>query len=646
MTDGRDDAGPRPTAGTPRDPTGPASTASDERILLLECRLAQLRSQLESARVEADLARTRLAEAAAREADHARRYSAAMQELAEARAEIASLHRRLEHSEALRAQLEGQLFEPDTRGDAEELVRLRREVLVERHRADVNERIAARLRQRVEELEASRETILSHLAEWQQLVRREGPDAVDLARYLSDLRREILDLEARCALAERREAAYRRRLAMAGIDPDEVLAELQDSQAHREPWADAGAVDPLRQWEQRIDDLPLFEFPLRPITAVVSENGEPARGVVTDVEPRTLVEPVADGAAAGPVAAADTEAGPAVDRDGGDVEPAAENEEAASDPAEVGSVDAAATPEPAEVVPLVSGAAPEAAEATVGGVESAAAVADVALEAADTVAGEVQFAEAADSAAEQGGGDVGAAPEREDGAVVLVAGRDGAAVGGETDRGGVDADAAAEDREATAVVLGVGHDGTADGVVAATDGSADDGQPEPAPPAQPLEERAAEPEVVPEPLNVLVAALENADILTLRIELRRCVRACGEDAVLDVIRPRTGSSRPAVRAAAYEALGLLLGRDPAALEPFVRAGLDDPDGRVRRRVVLAAAAAQGLPLRSLLEPIRTDPDPQVRRVVLEVLRHLPPSTGEERRRSDESGVLSAVRPVA
>ena len=83
-----------------------ASPASDrERVILLECRLAELRAQLEAARGEADQARTRLAESAAREADHARRYAAVHQEIAGARADVAAMHRRLERSEALRAVL-------------------------------------------------------------------------------------------------------------------------------------------------------------------------------------------------------------------------------------------------------------------------------------------------------------------------------------------------------------------------------------------------------------------------------------------------------------------------------------------------------------------------------------------------------------
>jgi HEAT repeat protein len=97
-----------------------------------------------------------------------------------------------------------------------------------------------------------------------------------------------------------------------------------------------------------------------------------------------------------------------------------------------------------------------------------------------------------------------------------------------------------------------------------------------------------------------------------------------------VIRSWLGTPEPQVRAAAYQALGHLLERDPARLEPHIRWGIADPDGRVRRRVVLAAAAARGLALRPLLEPLRQDPDPQVRRVVHEVLRRIPPTSDDTR----------------
>src|SRR5690606_4392086 len=173
-------------------------------------------------------------------------------------------------SEALGAQLEGQLFEPDAREDAEELVRLRRDILVERHRAEVHERTAARLRERVEELQTSRETILSHLAEWQELVRRDGPEAVDLARYMSDLRREILELESRNTMAERREAVFRKRLAMAGIDPDEATAELLDGAEEPAPPPDsehdilaAPAQEPVSRLDEPwLDALLPYELPV------------------------------------------------------------------------------------------------------------------------------------------------------------------------------------------------------------------------------------------------------------------------------------------------------------------------------------------------------------------------------------------------
>jgi HEAT repeat protein len=74
-----------------------------------------------------------------------------------------------------------------------------------------------------------------------------------------------------------------------------------------------------------------------------------------------------------------------------------------------------------------------------------------------------------------------------------------------------------------------------------------------------------------------------------------------------------------VRAAAYQALGRLLVRDPARLAPHIRRGIADANPHVRRRAVLAAAGARGLALRPLLEPLTDDPDPQVRRIVRRIL---------------------------
>jgi hypothetical protein len=44
--------------------------------------------------------------------------------------------------------------------------------------------------------------------------------------------------------------------------------------------------------------------------------------------------------------------------------------------------------------------------------------------------------------------------------------------------------------------------------------------------------------------------------------------------------------------------------------------------------VLTAAAARGLALRPLLEPLTGDPDPQVRRIVLRILRAQDPGRNE------------------
>src|SRR5258705_3464145 len=100
-------------------PTSAAPAGSD-RTLLLECRLEQLRGALDEARAEADQARIRLAEAAAREAGETLRLSVLQDEVARARAEVAALHRRLEQSEALRAKLQGHLFESEGKDAARE----------------------------------------------------------------------------------------------------------------------------------------------------------------------------------------------------------------------------------------------------------------------------------------------------------------------------------------------------------------------------------------------------------------------------------------------------------------------------------------------------------------------------------------------
>jgi len=195
-------------------PTGGGSAGSD-RTLLLECRLEQLRGALDEARAEADQARVRLAEAAAREAAETQRLSVLQDEVARARAEVATLHRRLEQSEALRAKLQGHLIESEPREDAQQLVRLRREVATAHERIAASEQIASQLRARVDELVASRETLLTRVVEWQRAVRAGDTEAVDLAEFIASLRRAVLDLERDNAIGERREAALREQLEQA-----------------------------------------------------------------------------------------------------------------------------------------------------------------------------------------------------------------------------------------------------------------------------------------------------------------------------------------------------------------------------------------------------------------------------------------------
>jgi hypothetical protein len=355
-------------------PAGAVPEAAD-RIFLLECRLDQLHSALQSARSEADATRTRLAESAVREVDHARRAYVLHEEIAAAREEIAALHRRSELAEALRAEVEGRLLESGARDEAAELARLRREVREQRERAEATERTSGELRLRVEELTATRETLLTRVAEWQNLVREGDPEAVDLSEFIAALRGEILDLEHRNAEGERREAELRERLERAGVA----------AEAPRAP------------------------------EAVVSQELDP--------------EAVMDGA----------------------------------------------QPEPVSMNGMPS-------------------------------------------------------------------------------------------------------------------------------------------------MDGLSAALAAAESPESKIELILRLGRSRKDSAFYAIRTHATASEPRVRAAAFEALGRLLENDPARLEPQLRWGLADPDPRVRRRVVLAAATASGLALRPLLEPLRMDPDPQVRRVIHEVLR--------------------------
>src|SRR5439155_25504385 len=128
---------------------------------------------------------------------------------------------------------------------------------------------------------------------------------------------------------------------------------------------------------------------------------------------------------------------------------------------------------------------------------------------------------------------------------------------------------------------------------------------------------AAMPAVTPEPpqppADDLVAALAAAQNPQDQVELLLRLGRRGGDDAFYAVRPWATADDPNVRAAAYQSLGRLLERDPTRLEPHVRWGIADANPYVRRRVVLAAAAARGLDLRPLLEPLSGDPDPQVRR---------------------------------
>jgi HEAT repeat protein len=114
------------------------------------------------------------------------------------------------------------------------------------------------------------------------------------------------------------------------------------------------------------------------------------------------------------------------------------------------------------------------------------------------------------------------------------------------------------------------------------------------------------------------------------VDLLLCLGRRGGDDAFYAVRPLAGAEDPSVRAAAYQALGQLLERDPVRLAPHIRSGIADANPHVRRRAVLAAAGARGLALRPLLEPLTSDPDPQVRRIVHRILRDQDPQRTEAR----------------
>jgi HEAT repeat protein len=127
----------------------------------------------------------------------------------------------------------------------------------------------------------------------------------------------------------------------------------------------------------------------------------------------------------------------------------------------------------------------------------------------------------------------------------------------------------------------------------------------------------------PAPEPVAEPACDDRDPQARIDTLLRLGRSGNADAS-QAIRTELGAPEHGVRAAAYQALGQLLEHEPARLEAYLRRGIADTDPRVRRRAALTAASARGLDLRLLFNHLRLDPDPQVRRVVKEILRHTAP----------------------
>ncbi|MDZ7839485.1 MAG: hypothetical protein U5R46_01510 [Gammaproteobacteria bacterium] len=238
--------------------SGDGSSPEADRVFVLECRLEQMRASVDEARAEAHRARSLLAEATARESDRGRRHQLVLEDLAAARAEIESLHHRLEHSEAVRAGLEGRLFESTVPDDAQELVRLRSEAAAARDLTAARQRTVADLRGRVEELVASRETLLTRVSEWQCAAREGDADAINLSEFIAALRHDILELEHRAVMAEQREAELREQLRQAGTqkDADSSSTDASAAEPDPEPSNSTSAVD---EPEAAGDEAPRFE---------------------------------------------------------------------------------------------------------------------------------------------------------------------------------------------------------------------------------------------------------------------------------------------------------------------------------------------------------------------------------------------------
>lgn len=112
--------------------------------------------------------------------------------------------------------------------------------------------------------------------------------------------------------------------------------------------------------------------------------------------------------------------------------------------------------------------------------------------------------------------------------------------------------------------------------------------------------------------SLLVSALETEEEPSIVVRLLDLLGQAGDSEVLERIRAWGGDPRAEVRAAAVEASLLLAA--PGEREALVSRGLSDPSPWVRRRTLLASAAAVGLDVGPLAAERLDDPDRHVRRM--------------------------------
>ncbi len=127
----------------------------------------------------------------------------------------------------------------------------------------------------------------------------------------------------------------------------------------------------------------------------------------------------------------------------------------------------------------------------------------------------------------------------------------------------------------------------------------------------------------------LAAGLASAESVYLKASLLVLLGRTGDYRAIGAVRPWLKAKEAVVRSAAYEAAARLLEGNEEELAAYLRAGLSDPDPVVRRRSILAVATAKSISSRPLLDPLKSDPDTQVRRLVHKVLSTLPLPEKEE-----------------